>query len=467
MEPTDKEADVQENKTQEGKARDSKAGTKPDSEANGTEDAKQKSPGPASHATSRPVKAAADEVTPASASTARDNSRRGGGFAVFLALLFSTIALAGSAWIWWQDLAEQGQESSRVFDEISRLDNNDNEFSLKLTQVRDEIDTLASGDVSAEFEALQERMRSDRAKLESIEQTIRQQLTLSRSLQTATDAIQGRLQAAEAAVSGLSTRELDAGGELDLAEVDYLLRLANERLKLFSDPEAADQALEVADMHLAALDNPMYLGVRQEIAAARRALASVEVPDYLDIADQLDAVQAAIPTLAFKDDDTTVQALQPGGDDGWWDKVKGVFSGLVTVRRSTEDENQRISLEDKDYIRQRIWLQLEVAHLAMMRRDRDAFRNSVARTRESISSWFDPKTEGFGEVIATLDQLDSVAVAVQMPDITAPWSTLRLMRKQAGSTPPVSLPEAAEEPGMDTEDETQDAVEDPAGDRQE
>lgn len=464
MEPTDKEADVQETDKQEGQARDSKAGARPESEASGREGAAYKSPGAAKPESGADKPSAA---TPASASPASVKPRRGGGFTVFVALLFSTVALAGSAWMWWQDQAEQGLETSRVFSEISRLENSDEALSLKLNELRDEIDLLESGDVGAEFEALQDRMRSDRVKLESIEQTISEQLALSRSLQTATDAIQGRLQAAEAAVSGLSTRELDAGGELDLAEVDYLLRLANERLKLFSDPKAADQALEVADMHLAALDNPMYLGVRQEIAAARRALASVEVPDYLDIADQLDAIQAAIPSLAFKDDDTPVQALQPDEGDGWWDKLKSVFSGLVTVRRSTEEENQRISLEDKDYIRQRIWLQLEIAHLAMMRRDRDAFRNSLARARESITSWFDPQTRAYGEVMAMLDRLDSVAVAVQMPDITAPWSTLRLMRKQAVSSPPVALPEATEEPGIETATEAEEAAEDPAGDQQE
>ena len=79
-----------------------------------------------------------------------------------------------------------------------------------------------------------------------------------------------------------------------------MLRLANERLKLFADPAAADAALEVADLHLAALDNPMYVGVRQEIAAARRALATIDLPDYLDLAHRLDRVQEAIPGLSFR-----------------------------------------------------------------------------------------------------------------------------------------------------------------------
>jgi uroporphyrin-3 C-methyltransferase len=240
--------------------------------------------------------------------------------------------------------------------------------------------------------------------------------------------MQGRLAAAEAAVAGLSTQELDASQELDIAEVDYLLRLANERLKLFFDAVAADQALEVADMHLAALDNPMYLGVRQDIAAARRNLAAVDMPDYLQIANDLDSIQAQVASLPFQSDDPTATADSPAEAAGWWEKIKGVFSGLVTVRRSTDEENQRISLQDKDYIRQRVWLQLEIAHLSLMRRDQDGFRTSLARVEESLSDWFDTTDSNFQSIRQGIDDLKALEIHVEMPDITAPWSTLRMLR---------------------------------------
>lgn len=369
---------------------------------------------------------------------------RRGGFLAVLAFLFSLTALAASAWMWWQGQSARGSEESRLMDEIARLESNDSQVELKMKQFRDELDTLASGDVSAEFNALQARLQADRAQAESLEQAMREQLALSRSLQAATDSIQGRLQAAEAAVSGLSTRELDAGGELDLAEVDYLLRLANERVKLFADPEAADQALEVADMHLAALDNPMYLGVRQDIATARRELAAVETPDFLAIANQLDEVQERIPALRFRSDEANAAVETGSGEagDGWWDKIKGAFSGLVTVRRSTEEENQRISLQDKDYIRQRVWLQLEIAHLALMRREESAFRQSLERVRASVETWFVPGEAAYREVIAALDGLAAVAIEVNVPDITAPWSTLKLLRANPVSPAPVADPPA-------------------------
>ena len=367
--------------------------------------------------------------------------RRSGSALSFLAFIFSLAALAGAGWMWWQDQASTGQEEQRMFAEITRLESSDSELSLKLKQIRDELNSLAAGDVGAEFEAMQKRLEADRSKLDKVEQAVSEQLALSRSLQAAADSMHGRLAAAESAVTGMTTRELDAGGDLDIAEVDYLLRLANERLKLFSDPAAADQALEVADMHLAALDNPMYLGVRQDIAAARRDLASVNIPDYMEITGQLDSIQVEIASLPFRGAaPVATDSEQPAGD-GWWDKVKGVFSNLVTVRRSTDEENKRISLQDKDFIRQRVWLQLEIAHLSLMRRDQEAFRISLKRVQESLSTWFDSSDSKYQDVTQGIDELIALEVQVEVPDITQPWSTLRLLRANQIRSAPEPAPQ--------------------------
>ena len=111
------------------------------------------------------------------------------------------------------------------------------------------------------------------------------------------------------------------------------------------------------------------------------------------------------------------------------------------MRRSTEDENQRISLEDKDCVRQRIWLQLEIAHLALMRRDQQAFRSSLERVRESLAEWF-VQDEAFQAVDADIEALQVIDIDMEVPDITAPWSTLRLLRNTTPipAVAPVEMP---------------------------
>ncbi len=355
--------------------------------------------------------------------------RRGGSALALLAFVFALAALAGTAWMWWQDEMAREQGDDPVFAEIARLGSADSELSLKLKQVLGQMESLAEHDNSAQIAALHKRLEADSAQVESLDQTIRDQLALSRSLQAAAESMQGRLLATEAALAGMSAPELDAGGELDLAEVDYLLRLANERLKLFSDPVAADQALEIADMHLAAMDNPMYLGVRKEIATARGELAAVNMPDYLGIISQLETIQEFTALLPLRGSVPVSHESESAVETGWWEKVKSVFSNLVTIRRSAVGENERISLEDKDYIRQRLWLQLEIAQLSLMRREQAVFRHSLEQVRETLSTWFDSGDGAYPSAIRGIDELLALEIEMDVPDISAPWATIRLVRE--------------------------------------
>ena len=374
-------------------------------------------------------------------------TRRGGSALALLAFIFALAALAGTAWMWWLDEMTGEQGDDPVIAEIARLASADNELSLKLEQALGQLESLADHDSSVQIAALHKRLDADSAQVGNLDQTIRDQLALSRSLQAAAESMQGRLLATEATLAGMSAPQLDAGGELDLAEVDYLLRLANERLKLFSDPVAADQALEIADLHLAALGNPMYLGVRQEIATARGELAAVKMPDYLGIISQLETIRESTASLPLLGSAPVGHESELAVETGWWEKVKSVFSNLVTIRRSTGGENERISLEDKDYIRQRLWLQLEVANLSLMRREQGAFRHSLEQVRETLSTWFDPGDGAYQSAIRGIDELLALEIELDVPDISAPWATIRLVRE--GRARPA--PAEQKTPGEDRE----------------
>jgi uroporphyrin-3 C-methyltransferase len=366
-----------------------------------------------------------------------DKRPRGGGSALaLLALLLALAALAGTGWVWWQDRLSAGQErqalAASLAGEIARLEDGDGALSARLDEMRAKLEALAAeaggGDALAN---LRSGMAADRERLERLEQSLHEQTALARSLQAATEALHARLLAAEAGMGQLSARNLDAAGELDLAEVDYLLRLASERLQLFSDPAAADRALELADRHLAALDDPAHLGVRQAIAAARRDLAGLALPDYLQVAARLDDIQAGIARWPFAGDSgaASTAGLDAGTETGWWARLKGTFASLVTVRRSAAT-GPALSLEDKDYVRQRVWLQLEIAHLALMRRDQQAFRAALARAQDSLATWFDPADDAVRAAGRSLSDLAAIKLDAELPDISEPWDTLRLIRRQ-------------------------------------
>ncbi|MGK2924894.1 MAG: uroporphyrinogen-III C-methyltransferase [Lysobacterales bacterium] len=387
---------------------------------------------------------------------ARDKQPRGGGTALaLLALLCALAALAGTGWLWWQDRLPAGQErqalAANLASEISRLEGSDGALSAGLDELRAKLEALAAEAGGGEALAnLRGGMAADRERLVRLEQSLQEQTALSRSLQAATDALQARLLVVESGMGQLSALNLGAAEELDLAEVDYLLRLASERLQLFSDPATADRSLELADRQLAALDDPAHLGVRQAIAAARRDLASLSLPDYLQVTARLDEIQASIARWPFAGDSAAGSAagVDAGTETGWWARLKTTFASLVTVRRSAGTEPV-LSLEDKDYVRQRVWLQLELAQLALMRRDQQAFRAALAQAQDSLATRFDPADDAVQAAGRSLSDLAAMDLEAKLPDITEPWNTLRLIRRHSEPSQPAA-PASPPEPAPAT-----------------
>ena len=86
-----------------------------------------------------------------------EKPRRKGSTLAFLAFVFALAALAGSAWMWWQDQIAQEEGTDKALTEIARLERADSELSLKLNQLRDELDSLPADDSSGEIASLQQR----------------------------------------------------------------------------------------------------------------------------------------------------------------------------------------------------------------------------------------------------------------------------------------------------------------------
>src|SRR5690606_31859057 len=140
----------------------------------------------------------------------------------------------------------------------------------------------------------------------------------------------------------LSARSAESDTELELEEIDYLLRMAQERLELFGDTRTADRALQLADQQVLAFDNPMFIALRREIAAARRALAAADVTGMVALGAELDGVQDSLSQLPFhggtEQAGTPTAAAGATADLPGGERLKNTLSGPVTVRRVADAE---------------------------------------------------------------------------------------------------------------------------------
>lgn len=375
----------------------------------------------------------------------KQNSSGGGGIA-WLALVLA-LALAGlSGWQWWQarggddDAALQAQALQEVRAEQQRLEGRLN--GLQQRQVAIEKAGLETelGNMQAEIDRIQASV--DRAAAEDGLKA--QKLAV---LETALEDIQTRIADSESALAALAVRGESADKRIGISEVNFLLRTAVERLQLFGDVRGALKALNLADNQLAAIDDPLYLPVRQAIATARLQLDELPRVDTVELTQGLAHLQARIPALPFPGEavpepDTASDGATVEGQAGIWERFKATLAGLVTVRRRV-DEDELISLADKDYLRQGLWLQLESARLALMRADQDAYQASLARAGATLEQYFDTGAQVVKDSLAAIDGLAGIRLEAPSPDISQPWTTLNRLHNDAGLSPP---------PGDDTPD---------------
>lgn len=385
-----------------------------------------------------------------------DQPPRSGALAA-LALLVALGSVVMSAWLWWDAQETAPEIAAQLQVQVERLQQTQNSQTADIAALGERLESMPESD-PAVAENLQSELSGQQSELQSLQQELDAQKSYSRSLQQAVEAMQSRLMAAESRLAAKAPARSDNAGHLNLAGVGYLLRLAPERLTLYQDLRSADDALAMADAQLAAMDNPVYIGLRQHIAEARRALARAEVPNAVEISAEIDQVQSMLAELSFATGGITESSDVPstGDEQGWWDRLIASMSGLVTVRRTAEDADSRLTLEDKDLLRQGLWLQLEGARLALMRHDQSGWEAALSRATGLLERWFDRSGAGYASVHQALADLASRDIAPDLPDISGPWAQYQLIREASGvpSAPPPEPATPAADQGQALPEET-------------
>lgn len=367
-----------------------------------------------------------------------------------LALLVALAAVSATAWQWWQTRLVDPDELTQT-QAFSRLQETQQQLAKSVAAFETQLKATQSPVDAAELSRRNERLKAVENQVEGLQgQSGEDQASLS-AMQGSARSLEQRISATESGLVGLATNSQNSGVELEIAEIDFLLRAASERLQLFSDPNAADLALQAADVQIEALNDPMFLSVRQLIASARQALAAVPRIDHVQLAARLSDMQSKVPGLPFRGEVKAQAEPEPSGDAGWWESFKQTMSSLVTVRRRVPEEQSLLSLEDKDYLRQGLWLQFESARLALMRNDASIYTGSLDRVAQTVDQFFLNGSSEVQALLLEITTLKQVSIAPEMPDVSAPWIKLRQLRDsrrllQSATPVEVEVPAEKEEP---------------------
>ncbi len=201
-------------------------------------------------------------------------------------------------------------------------------------------------------------------------------------------------------------------------EVETLLRIANQRLRLFADPRSAIRALSLADQQLKTLDEPRFDTVRQEISADLSTLKFAAGIDLAALTGQLAALSTGVSEwpLGVHNEEPVETTSEPP-PERWWQRGSAAFSEVITIRKESEIDLLRLDPALDAALRARVELGLGMASAALSRLDFPLFQQFLAEVTALQRQFFDLEDPTVAAAVDLLAHLSASLVNPEYPDL--------------------------------------------------
>lgn len=210
-----------------------------------------------------------------------------------------------------------------------------------------------------------------------------------------------------------------------LAEAEYLLRLANQRLMMEQEVTSALALLQSADQILLDVGDVNLFRVRAEIAKEVMALRAVGEPDiegaFLSLAALSDQL-SSLPLLSPRSKLDT--ELDPAPETEPFQDVLAHLEKLVTIRHREQPVAPLLPPEQHYYVQQNLRLMLEQAQLALLQRKPLLYIQSLAKAEQWVQDYFEFNASN-GSLLESLADLKQLNIAPQLPDISKSLALLK------------------------------------------
>ncbi|MET4707265.1 uroporphyrin-3 C-methyltransferase [Endozoicomonas sp. NE40] len=260
-------------------------------------------------------------------------------------------------------------------------------------------------------------------------------------------------------------REL-AGSNRDgwqLAEVEYLLRLANQKLLMTSDVISAKALLQDADTILLELDDYSLFPIREALAEDLAVLRMVPHLDQEGIYLRLSALSrqvAGLPLLQHEGfnksepvSQTTAVSTEASATEtessGWQTvllgMLKNTWDSFTSLFRFTTDRTSPVTplltAEDNVLMRQNLRLLIEQAKLALLAREQGIYNESLQQAQHWVERYFEMSGDASLGMLEELQSLSSVTVNPNLPNVNR---ALDAIKQFQSSEKPSDSPESPE-----------------------
>jgi len=276
-----------------------------------------------------------------------------------------------------------------------------------------------------------------------IENTVSDAAAIARSAAVGVAALRGQIESHAVkqsdlvkALSALYEKDSQISVDWVLAEVEYLVLAAIQRLALERDVDSAIAALRAADQRLRSAEHPALIPIREKIIADLTELESIKVVDIEGLAiyfgeaiDRIDSlpIKPIAEEVAIPSTDRSV-----GNDTGGWrDLGFAIWEDLVDlveVKDAELPDGILFDPESRYFLRQNLKIELASAKLAVLRRDSINLNFSIIVIKRTLETYYDLEHDAVKNVIKRLDAAQNLKLKPALPKITASLDVIREYR---------------------------------------
>lgn len=222
-----------------------------------------------------------------------------------------------------------------------------------------------------------------------------------------------------------------------LAEAEYLLRLANQRLVMSGEVRGSKALLQAADGVLVELDDVALISVRQAIAADIAALNRADSLDVEGLYLRVAALSSNVEYLSLRSakrwqSDEQLAAPETTSDSLWQtglQKAWATLSQLVVVRQSEQRVLPQMSDVEVIQLQQGLHYLVEQAKFAVITGKQPLYNAAIANLQRWILDYYDAEEHNTAAMLSELQLLSDARVSQVWPDIGGSLHALQMVIK--------------------------------------
>jgi uroporphyrin-3 C-methyltransferase len=304
-----------------------------------------------------------------------------------VALVLAVIAISASAWQWLDQRQREKALEQTLTQRLSQFEQRNSE-SLVLARLAEENTAKAA----AKIALLEQRLDESRSQQEAL-QTLYLELANNRDERT-------------------------------ISEVEQLVIIASQQLQLAGSVKPALLALQTADSRLQQLDKPQVIALRKVIGNDIQRLQALPGVDVVGMSLKLEAlVDAAdkLPLASERHPATKIPILPDWDSNPWRRLVQEVWQDIkhmVRIERIDQPEVPLLAPEQTYFLRENLKLRLLATRISLLQHDETTYRTDLHTVEVWLKNHFDTRDAATQNALATLQQLLSSDISLQLPDIS-------------------------------------------------